>query len=621
MQTLVLELLFEFCENGIMFLAESKRRKAGKDHRYYRIVESRRGRGGRSSQRTLLYLGEINDSQKAAWIRSIDVVMERERRQIALFPEDRPVPEGVDNGVQLRMSQLELRHPRQWGACWLACQVWDLLELGKFWREHLPPSRKGTFWCHVLETLVSYRLIEPGSEWRLHRYWYEHSAMGDLLGDDFGIAAKNTLYRCHDKLLEHKEALFQHLRGKWEGLFGAKFDVLLYDLTSTYFESDPRSDDKRAFGYSRDKRSDCLQVVIALVVAPEGFPLAYEVLPGNTQDKQTLRDMLKRIAERYGKAERVWIMDRGIPTEEVLAEMREAEVPVRYLVGTPRGHLTRYEVELSALPWERVRPNVRVKILPADGEVYVLAESGERRLKERGIRLRKLRALLSRLEELRHQKTNDRDALLKKIGAAEKEAGSLARLIEITLPAIGEPINARTFHWRINLEKYRRLQSRDGRYLLRTNQAADDPAVLWKQYMTLTEVEEAFRNLKGDLAIRPIHHQLESRIEAHIFISFLAYCLHVTLRQMAKTRAPGLTPRSILEQMRQIQMVDIHIPTTDGRELRMSRYTTPEKPQQLLLAQLQLQLPPQPPPEISSAQARSCDADLFEKHGLLGVLS
>jgi hypothetical protein len=445
--------------------------------------------------------------------------------------------------------------------------------------------------------------------------------MGDLLGDDFGIAAKNTLYRCHDKLLEHKEALFQHLRGKWEGLFGAKFDVLLYDLTSTYFESDPRSDDKRAFGYSRDKRSDCLQVVIALVVAPEGFPLAYEVLPGNTQDKQTLRDMLKRIAERYGKAERVWIMDRGIPTEEVLAEMREAEVPVRYLVGTPRGHLRRYEVELSALPWERVRPNVRVKILPADGEVYVLAESGERRLKERGIRLRKLRALLSRLEELHHQKTNDRDALLKKIGAAEKEAGSLARLIEITLPAIGEPINARTFHWRINLEKYRRLQSRDGRYLLRTNQAADDPAVLWKQYMTLTEVEEAFRNLKGDLAIRPIHHQLESRIEAHIFISFLAYCLHVTLRQMAQTRAPGLTPRSILEQMRQIQMVDIHIPTTDGRELRMSRYTTPEKPQQLLLAQLQLQLPPQPPPEISSAQARSCDADLFEKHGLLGVLS
>ena len=604
-----------------MYLAESKRRKDGKDHRYYRIVEKRRGRGGHYAQRTLLYLGEINDSQKAAWTRSIDVVMDRERRQIALFPEDRKIPEGIENSVQLRMSKLELHHPRQWGACWLATYLWEMLELDEFWRDHLRPSRKGTEWAHVLETLVSYRLIEPGSEWRLHRYWYEHSAIGDLLGEGFEVAAKNTLYRCHDKLLEHEEALFEHLRGKWQGLFGAKFDVLLYDLTSTYFESDPRPDDKRTFGYSRDRRSDCVQLVIALVVTPEGLPLAYEVLPGNTQDKQTLRDMLKRIADRYGKAERVWIMDRGIPTEEVLEEMRGAEVPVRYLVGTPRGHLTRYEAQLSALPWEQVRPNVRVKILPSDGEVYVLAESEERRLKERGIRLRKLHALLSRLEELRNQKANDRDALLKKIGAAEKDAGGFARLIDITLPAPGEPINAHTFHWRINLEKYRRLQSRDGRYLLRSNQAADDPAVLWAQYMMLTEVEEAFRNLKGDLAIRPIHHQLESRIEAHIFISFLAYCLHVTLRQMAKTRAPGLTPRSILEQMRQIQMVDIYVPTTDGRELRMSRYTTPEKPQQLLLAQLQLQLPPQPPPEISSVQARSCDADLFEKHGFFGVLS
>ena len=579
MQTLALEFPLGVCENGIMFLVECKRRKDGKEHRYYRIVESRRGRGGRSSQRTLLYLGEINDSQRAAWTRSIEVVMgprmrvpgDRERRQIALFPEGREVPESIENGVQLRMSKLELRHPRQWGACWLATHLWEMLELDDFWRGHLPPSRKGTEWAQVLETLVSYRLIEPGSEWRLHRYWYEHSALGDLLGEGFEMAAKDTLYRCHDRLLEHKEALFEHLRGKWQGLFGARFDVLLYDLTSTYFESDPRPDDKRTFGYSRDRRSDCVQVVIALVVTPEGFPLAYEVLPGNTQDKQTLQDMLKKIADQYGKAERVWIMDRGIPTEEVLEEMRGAEVPVRYLVGTPRGHLTRYEAQLSALPWEEVRPKVRVKILPADGEVYVLAESEERRLKERGIRLRKLRALLSRLEELRNQKTNDRDALLKKIGAAEKEGGGFARLIDITLPAPGEPINAHTFHWRIHLERYRRLQSRDGRYLLRTNQSAHDPTVLWNQYMTLTEVEEAFRNLKGNLAIRPIHHRLESRVEAHIFISFLAYCLHVTLRQLAKTRAPGLTPRSILEQMREIQMVDVHVPTTDGRELCMSR--------------------------------------------------
>ena len=601
-----------------MFLAESKRLKDGKEHRYYRIVENRRRRGGRSAQRTVLYLGEINDSQRAAWTRSIDVVMERERRQISLFPEDRQVPEGVENGIQLRMNKLELRRPRQWGACWLATQLWDMLELGKFWRERLLPSRKGTLWCNVLETLVSYRLIEPGSEWRLHRYWYGYSAMGDLLGEDIGIAAKDTLYRCHDKLLPHKGALFQHLRGKWEGLFGAKFDVLLYDLTSTYFESDPPFTDKRKFGYSRDKRSDCVQVVIALVVTPEGFPLAYEVLPGNTQDKRTLRDMLNHIADRYGKAERVWIMDRGIPTEEVLQEMREAETPVRYLVGTPRGRLTRLEAELSVCPWETVRPQVRVKVLSADGEVYILAESSQRRLKERGIRLRKLRAFLNRLQELRDQKTNNRDTLLMKIGAAEKDAGSFARLIEIDIPEPGKPINTSTFHWRINRQKYRRLQSRDGRYLLRSNQSADDPSILWKQYMTLTEVEEAFRNLKGDLSIRPIHHQRESRIEAHIFISFLAYCLHVTLRQMAKVHAPGLSPRSILEQMRTIQMIDVHIPTVDGRELRMSRYTTPDKAQQLMLSQLKLQLPSQPPPEIHSTHMQSCGADLLQTKAVFG---
>lgn len=581
-----------------MFLRSTNRHKDGKDHRYYSVVENRRVRDGRSIQKTLLYLGEINDSQKAAWVRAIEVVEGNQVRQMALFPEDRPVPCGVGNGVQLLMSQLELRRPRQWGACWLASILWDMLDLSSFWQDRLPPSRKGTRWRNVLRTLVSYRLIEPGSEWRLHRYWYEQSAMGDLLGEDFRIAGKDTLYRCHDKLLEHKKALFQHLRGKWEELFGARFEVLLYDLTSTYFESNPPFGDKRQFGYSRDKRSDCVQVIIALVVTPEGFPLAYEVMPGNTQDRQTLRGMLERIGKDYGDAGRVWIMDRGIPTEDVLQEMREAEAPVRYLVGTPRGHLTRYEAALSSLPWEAVRESVRVKFLPKDNEVYLLAESRDRRMKERAIRLRKLRRFLLRLRELRQQKRIDRDKLLKKMGAAEKEAGRFARLLEVRIPGVDEPINEQTFSWKINRIKYRSVRNRDGRYLLRSNQMTTDPSELWKQYMILTEVEEAFRNLKGDLAIRPIYHQLEHRIEAHIFVAFLSYCLHVTLRQLARSHAPGLTPRSILEQMKTIQMIDVHVPTTDGRELKMSRYTKPDKAQQLLLTQLKLKLPPQPPPEI-----------------------
>jgi transposase len=483
-----------------MFLRKTNRHKDGKDHYYYSVVDTRRVRDGRTVQKTLLYLGEINDSQQAAWVRTIEVVEGWEKRQIALFPEDHEIPAGVEHGLQLRMEKLELCHPRQWGACWLACVLWDKLGLNEFWQQRLPPSRKGTRWRHVLQTLVSYRLIDPGSEWRLHRYWYEQSAMADLLGEDFSLAEKDTLYRCHDKLLRHKDELFQHLRRKWEDLFGARFEVLLYDLTSTYFEGDPPFEGKRRFGHSRDKRSDCVQVLIALIVTPEGLPLAYEVLPGNTQDKQTLRGMLQRISERYGRAERVWIMDRGIPTEEVLQEMREAVAPVRYLVGTPRGHLTQYEAAFSEKPWEEVGAAVRVKLLNKEQEVYVLAESRDRRLKERGIRLRKLRTFVERLKELRVQKTIDRDKLLKKLGAAEKAAGRFARLLEVVVPAKDQPVNAQTFRWKLNRDKYRQLRRRDGRYLLRTNQTARHPDELWRQYMILTEVEEAFRNLKGDLA-------------------------------------------------------------------------------------------------------------------------
>jgi transposase len=590
-----------WCKNGSMFLRSTTRYKDGKHHRYYSIVENRRVRNERVVQKTVLYLGEINNSQKRGWTKAIDVVEGKDNRQMSLFAdEDNYVPEGIENSIKLLMNGLELKRPRQWGACFIANELWEMLGLREFFKERLGDSRKGTRWRNVLQTLVTYRLIDPGSEWRLHRYWYEHSAMGDILGEDFSIAEKDTLYRCHDKLLEHKEDLFKHLRKKWEDLFKPRYEVLLYDLTSTYFESNPPFNDKRQFGYSRDKRSDCVQVVIALIVTPEGFPLAYEVLPGNTQDKQTLRGMLEHIGRCYGVADRIWIMDRGIPTEEVLKEMRESEIPVCYLVGTPRGLLSRYEAELSNKPWEKVREDVKVKILPKDKEMYILAESRDRRKKEKAIRHSKLRRFLSRLQELREQKSIDRDRLLKKIGAAEKDAGRMAGLIDVIIPSSNEPINEETFYWKIDRNKYRNILRRDGRYLLRTNQTGIDPSDAWKQYMLLTEVEEAFRNLKGDLAIRPIYHQLERRIESHIFVSFLAYCLHVTLRQLAKAYSHGLTPRSIIEQMKVIQMIDVHIPTTDGRTLKMSRYTKPDKAQQLLLTRLKFILPPQPPPEILS---------------------
>src|SRR6266581_804467 len=377
-----------------MFLRFNRRFKDGKEHRYWNIVESKRCAGGRVVQRQVLYLGEINDSQQRDWCRAIEVFDEGTLRhtQLALFPADRAVPEHAQaHGVQVRLDAMELHRPRQWGACWLACQLYEELGLDRFWAERLPPSRKGTRWDLVLQTLCAYRLIDPGSEWRLHRHWLEHSAMGDLLGADFAqLAESHKLYDCHDLLLPYKAQLFDHLTQRWKDLFNAKFDVLLYDLTSTYFESDPPfgPEDKRKFGYSRDKRPDCVQVVIALIVTPEGFPLGYEVMPGNTSDKTTLPAFLKKIEEQYGQAQRIWIMDRGIPTKKDLEAMRSGQPPVYYLVGTPKGRLTKYEKRLMELPWQKVREGVEVKLLKEEKELYVLAQSEDRRKKERGMRRR-----------------------------------------------------------------------------------------------------------------------------------------------------------------------------------------------------------------------------------------
>src|ERR1700733_8118377 len=361
-----------------MFLRHKLRRKDGKDHRYWSIVENRRVSGGRTVQRHVLYLGEINDSQRAAWCQTIEAFDEggQTGKQIALCPEDRAPPALDCDVVHVRLSGLRLRRPRQWGGCWLACHLWDQLQLDEFWSPRLPASRQGTRWLNVLKTLVAYRLIDPGSEWRLHRQWYEHSAMGDLLGEDFGLVQKDNLYRCLDKLLAHKTELFSFLQQRWKTLFEAKFEVLLYDLTSTYFECDPPEAGKRRHGYSRDKRSDCVQVVIALIVTPDGLPLAYEVMPGNTSDKTTLRDFLQRIEAQYGKARRTWVMDRGIPTEEVLAEMRAFETPIQYLVGTPRGRLGQLEQDFLTKPWTEVRDAVQVKLVEQHIEPYLPARGG-----------------------------------------------------------------------------------------------------------------------------------------------------------------------------------------------------------------------------------------------------
>ena len=589
-----------------MFLRQKIRKKDGKEHRYFSVVENKRVAGGGVVQRHVLYLGEINDTQELAWRKSIEVFEDGaiQPRTLSLFPEDRCEGFLPDASiVRLKLSHMRLYRPRQWGACWLTLTLWREVQLDRFWAERLPASRKGTRWDQVLMVLVAYRLLAPGSEWRLHREWFERSALADLLGADFGLAEIHKLYACHDLLLAHKQPLFDHLVGRWRDLFNASFDVLLYDLTSTYFEADPPfpEGDKRRYGYSRDHRPDCVQVVVALVVTPEGLPLTYEVLPGNTADNTTLRGFLDRIERQYGKARRVWLMDRGVPTEAVLAEMRVADPPVHYVVGTPKGRLSRLEQQLLAKPWQAARPGVQVKLLPQDGELYVFAESHDRVAKERAMRRRQLKWLWKRLRHIAAMKLT-REELLMKLGSARSRAPTAWRLVAITVEK-----DSVSFSYRLDRNKLRQARRREGRYLLRTNLTENDPAQLWNYYLQLVAVEQAFKDLKDDLAIRPIFHQEEKRIEAHIFVAFLAYCLHVTLAQRLRALAPGLTPRSVLEKFTAIQLIDVHVPTTDGRELVLTRYTEPEPELRLLLNKLRLALPAQPPPKITAEAARPQD--------------
>ena len=602
-----------------MFLRSKRRFKNGKWHRYFSVVENRRLSGDRVVQRQVLYLGEINDSQEAVWRKTLEVFDEQRKAtcQMSLFPEDREMPLDAVNALRLRMSELSLRRSRAFGDCWLGLTLWRELRLDQFWAECLAGERGDVAWEQVVAILAINRLVAPGSEWWVHREWFLQTALDELLGVDFTAACKDRLYRCLDRLVEHKDALNRHLVEQWRTLFDAKFDVLLYDLTSTYFEGLGKKIPKAKHGYSRDGRPDCRQVVIALVVTPDGLPLAYEVMPGNTSDKTTLKSFLARVESLYGKANRIWVMDRGVPTEEVLREMRVEGI--HYLVGTPKSRLSKMEHTLVDRPWSQVHAALQVKLVEQEGEVYVLARSQDRRHKERAIRRRKLKRLVKGLNDLK-RRTVSRDVLLQKIGALKAEAGQVKQFVRIHLPKEGEPVTRATFRCSFDWTGWRRSRDREGAYLLRgylPATVAEDGVSLWRMYMQLVQVEQAFKNIKSDLAVRPIHHQIEPRVEAHILVAFLGYALLASLRLKLQYAAPGLTSRAVLEKLSAIRMVDVCIPTTDGRLLVMPRYIEPEADQQLVLEKLNLTLPAQPPPRIRSGEVilpaaadPSCSADL-----------
>jgi transposase len=583
--------------------AQHEQRKDGKDHRYFSIVENRRLPGARTAQRTVLCLGEINDRQQAAWRRTLDVFDEAEQRftSMSLFPDERDLTADAVDSIQVRLSGLELKRPRIFGNCWLACELWRRLGLDEFWQQRLPEGRETVSWVKVLRLLVVNRLLDPGSEFRVHRQWYLNSAMDELLETGFEVAEKDRLYRCLDRVLEHKQGLFVYLKQKWADLFGADFRSSALRPDQHVLRRRDGTESKARRGYSRDGRPDCVQLVIALVVTPDGFPLAYEVMNGNTADRSTLRDFLTKIETAYGKARRVGVMDRGIPSEAILKEMRDPERQTFYLVGTPKGRITQHEKKWLDLPWQKVRDSVEVKLYRHEGELYVLARSSGRQAKENAMRRKRLARLLRKLRAMR-KTLPKRDQLLMRIGAARKEAGRAFGLVKIQVPEKDQEVTRETFTFHTDKAKLRAAEQRDGHYLLRSNLTGEDPAVLWTRYVQLTQIESVFRSLKSELGIRPIYHQLEHRADAHVFIAFLAYCLQVTLKNRLMIHAPGLTPLSVFEKLSTVQMVDVWIPMLDGRWLVLPRHTLPEPDVQALMEQIRITLPPQPPPRIKSSQ-------------------
>jgi transposase len=584
-----------------MFLRSIHRKKDGKDHRYFSIVENHRLASNKTVQRTVVYLGEINDEQQAAWRKTLSVFDEEQQEyaNLSLFPDDREIPADAVDSVQVKLSSLELRRPRVFGSCWLGCELWRQLGLHEFWDSRLAGSREDVAWEKVLQLLVVNRLLDPGSEFRVHRQWYLSTAMDALLGTDFAVAEKDRLYRCLDRVLEHKQELFLWLRRKWADLFHAEFEVLLYDLTSTYFEGAMEENPKAKYGHSRDKRTDCLQVVIALVITTDGFPLAYEVMDGNTSDRATLRGFLDKIEKTYGKAKRMWVMDRGIPSEEILREMRDPAREIFYLVGTPKGKIQQYEKKWLDLPWQKVRESVDVKLFEQEGELYVLAKSAGRQAKETAMRRKRLARLFRKLRAMRRSLPS-RDQLLMRLGAAKSAAGHAFQFVHVQVPGEDQEVTRETFQFHVDKKKLQEAEWRDGHYLLRSNLTAGDPSVLWARYVQLTQIESVFRSLKSDLALRPIYHQLEHRADAHILIAFLAYCLQITLKHRLLPHAPGLTPTAVLEKLAEIQMIDVWIPTVDQRWLILPRYTQPSSDTKLLIEKLRLELPSQPPPRLTA---------------------
>lgn len=599
-----------------MFLKRRTRSKDGKTHAYYSVCESLRVSRDRVVQRQVLHLGELTTTQLDSWQHSLDVLHEDgQRRQLRLFTDREQAAPNAPDVVEVKLSSFAVKSPRRFGDCWAAAQLWEDLGLHTFWREALAQDAGDVPWDKVLELLVVNRLLAPRSELFVHEKWFPQTAMDVLLDTDARVAEKDRLYRCLDRLLEHKPALEQHLAAQWKDLFGATFDLLLYDLTSTYFEGDVDAVPKAKRGYSRDHRPDCKQLVLALIVTPEGFPLTYEVFPGNRLDRTTLEHILDTIETKFGKARRLWVFDRGIVSEENLQLLRERGA--HYLVGTPKRQLKAYEQKLLAGDWQQVSAEVQVQLLAEADEVYVLCRSTGRVRKERAMRQRRLRGLIGDLRSLRRRvregQLKQRELIQRAIGRLQERHPQAWRWLQWELQETAAGLR---FDWDWDREKFQRSVRAEGAYLLRAHWPERAPATLWQTYVQLTEAEAAFRTLKSGVKVRPIWHWTEPRVEAHVLVAFLGYCLWVCLKKKAERAAPSLTPWQILDQLGRIALVEVWFELRDGRRMCLPRITQPEPAQAVLLEQLRWRLPQQPPPRVYARDVPPAAADAMSLTGV-----
>src|ERR1035437_5943021 len=589
-----------------MFLRPNHRSKDGKEHTYWSLVESVRTPDG-PRQRTVCHLGELNGSDQARWLRTVEVFNEQgEAQQLRLFPAHVEPPADDPQVARVLVHRVRLERTRQFGACYLGLDLWRRLALDRFFEQAVDDDPAAGPWSRVAAVLAINRLCDPGSELAVEQRWYPSTALDDLLGIEDGKINDTRLYRCLDRILPHKTKLERHLKERYGALFEAEFDVLLYDLTSTYVEGAAEKNPMMRRGYSRDHRPDCEQMVIALIVNSEGFPFSYETFDGNRADVSTMEAILRMVERKYGKARRIWVFDRGIVSEENLAAIRKRGG--QYLVGTPRSQMKRFEAELSQDDWTRVRPEVEVKkvAIPQGEETYILCRTAGRKEKEQAIRnrfsSRMEKALQGLQKTIAQGRLKDRHKMERRLGKIQARHPSVNDLYEVSLRDTAEGVR---LSWQIKEDRKNWRESREGAYLLRTNLQADTAEELWAKYMQLTEAEAAFRALKSELSIRPLFHQLEPRVKAHVMVAFLGYAMWVTLKHLLKRHpavvptpslsgvdnAQPMTPMKAIALLSTLQSADIVLPTTDGREIRLRRITEPTAEQKSLLWQLGISLP------------------------------